>query len=114
MAKQVRQFRYYAPNSPKNYPSGMKYQSSVSGSVFSETLPVFQLGIQALPGTQFYLNDSVHPVIIGSTGIYELDLEGKGTISAISFDNKSIDMISENDNAYLIVDVIYDDGQGEE
>jgi hypothetical protein len=61
-----------------------------------------------LPGTKFYLNNSADPIIIGSTGIYELDLEGVAEISALSFDSKSIDSIKDTNSAYLIVDAIYD------
>ena len=45
-------------------------------------------------------------IIIGSTGIYELDLEGLSEITHISFDPSSIESINKNNNAYLIVDVI--------
>jgi hypothetical protein len=37
-------------------------------------MPIVQLGIQSVPGTKFYLNGSNNPIIIGNTGIYELDL----------------------------------------
>ena len=39
--------------------------------------PIIHLGIQTLPGTKIYLNGFYDaPIIIGATGIYELDLEG--------------------------------------
>jgi hypothetical protein len=41
------------------------------------------LGIQGPDGLKFYLNSSSSPIAIGETGIYELDLEGIGRISAI-------------------------------
>lgn len=68
---------------------------------------ITQLGIQTLPGIKFYLNDGVDPIIVGSTGIYELDLEGLSEITALSFDKDSIKRIDDNDNGYLIVDAIY-------
>lgn len=49
--------------------------------------------------------------MIGTTGIYELDVEGQTEITSLSFDATSISAISANDNAYLIVDAIY---QGED
>lgn len=113
MAKQVQQIRYYgAKEIEKNYPSGISYKTLVSGSAFNKYVPAIQLGIQALPGTKFYLNNAVNPIIIGYTGIYELDLNGLSEITSISFDGKSLDAISNNSNAYLIVDLIYEDGEG--
>jgi hypothetical protein len=115
MAKKVKQYRYY--NEPSgtglstNQPTNAERSSFVSGSVFGDNFPVLQLGIQALPGTKFYLNDGVDPIIIGSTGIYELDLNEQTEISAISFDANSMKLIAENNNAYLIVDIIYDNGE---
>ena len=74
-------------------------------------MPVIQLGIQSLPGTKFYLNNSNDPIIIGNTGIYELDLNGLSEITAISFDRASINAIATNQNGYLIVDILYEDGE---
>lgn len=113
MAKHVKQFRFYQHNSNKNYPlNKINYRNLVSGSIFQDYMPVTQLGIQALPGTKFYLNNSNNPIIIGHTGIYELDLEGLAEVIALSFDAKSIEAIDGNDNSYLIVDIIYEqDGE---
>ena len=108
MAKQIMQFRYYDENNSgqKNYPKNINKAKLSSGSIFSDYLPITQLGIQALPGTKFYLNNGITPIIIGSTGIYELDLEGLSEITNLSFDAASIEGINKNSNAYLIVDVI--------
>ena len=113
MAKQVRQFRYYSKDdSNKNYPSSIAYRNLVSGSIFSDYMPIIQLGIQGLPGTKFYLNNSNNPIIIGYTGVYELNLDGVAEIKSLQFDANSINMIEKNPNAYLIVDIIYEkDGE---
>jgi hypothetical protein len=67
------------------------------GTVFTKYLPFTQLGIQSLPGTRFYLNDNIEgPVILGSTGIYELELEGISKISSLKFDSKSLKLIADN------------------
>ena len=116
MAKKIKQIRYYADGADTNYPNSVDqgtiplYRNLVSGSVFSRYMPILQLGIQALPGTKFYLNGSNNPIIIGNTGIYELDLQGLTEINSLSFDASSISLISSNNNAYLIVDMIYDEG----
>ena len=115
MAKHVKQFRYYSEKSEKatkNYPTNLSTRQLVSGSAFSDFMPIIQLGIQGLPGTKFFLNNANNPVIIGNTGIYELELEGMSEIIALTFEKKSIDMIDRNPNAYLIVDIIYEDGEG--
>ena len=111
MAKQIKQFRYYKQNNLKNYPTNISIDNLASGSIFSKYMPVIQLGIQSLPGTKFYLNNSNDPIIIGNTGIYELDLNGLSEITAISFDRASINAISANQNGYLIVDILYEDGE---
>ena len=117
MAKKIKQFRYYAendtntnPNYTRNFPSSISYRNLVSGSIFATSTPIVQLGIQALPGTRFYLNGNNNPIIIGNTGIYELDLQGQGEITALSFEATSIQAIRDNEYAYLIVDIIYEEG----
>ena len=125
MANRIKQFRYYndvtGGGDKKNQPAQVTgedgglidttYQHYVSGLVFGDNFPILQLGIQALPGTKFKLNNAVDPIIIGLTGIYELDLMGQTEITAIQFDAQSMLNICNNDNAYLIVDIIYDDGK---
>lgn len=117
MANLVKQFRYYDdPDNEtdivtKNYPADATSNDYKSGDIFKPYFPILQLGIQALPGTMFYLNDAEDPVIIGRTGIYELDLEEETEISKLQFDSDSIEAIKGNFNAYLIVDIIYDNGE---
>ena len=124
MAYKVKQFRYYNDKSSevsadkRNQPTTLDGTTTLitsehyaNGDVFGKYFPVTQLGIQALPGTKFYLNEAVDPVIIGATGIYELDLTNGIQISKITFDPKSMEIIKNNDNAFLIVDIIYDDGE---
>lgn len=114
MAKKVMQFRYYKNgDDEKNYPLAEGDKSAaaavnwISGTVFGDYYPIIQLGVQGLPGTSFRLNDSITSIIIGSTGIYELDVEGYTDIRKISFDSTSLNAI-EKAGAYLIVDVISD------
>ena len=115
MAKHIMQFRYYKDknedNLPpeNNQPKNITMDSLVNGSIFQEYLPFTQLGIQALPGTRFYLNNNIEgPVIIGSTGIYELELDGISKINNLWFERKSLELIANNNNASLIIDVIYE------
>jgi hypothetical protein len=41
----------------------------VSGRIFQGRI-FSQLGIQAPPGTKFYINNGTNPVIIGYTGLF--------------------------------------------
>ena len=114
MARKVKQFRYYGEDddhgSAKNQPSGCKMAEFINGNIFSSYYPIVQLGIQAMPGAKFYINVSDAPIIIGQTGIYELDLNGKTEISHLYFYRESMEQINELNNALLIVDIVYDDG----
>ncbi len=109
MAKRkVMQFRYYGEKNINNQPNNISKSKLVSGSIFNEYLPIVQLGIQTLPGTKFYLNNGIAPIVIGSTGIYELNLEGLTNITDLSFHAKSLQLIDENISSYLIIDIVYE------
>lgn len=108
MAYLVKQFRYYNNNNEKNQPSDLQSAQLVSGEIFANYAPIVQLGVQGLPGTKFEVNTSPEPILIGSTGIYELDLANGVTISSLKFNSQSIENIQNNNSAYLIVDIIYD------
>ena len=117
MAKIIKQFRYYGDNSDLNFPKVFNsrlvtFNNYITGDIF--TYPIYQLGIQSVPGTKFYLNESLESVMIGLTGIYELDYNLNNKITKLQFDPKSMEAIRNNDNAYLIVDVFYDDKTIEE
>lgn len=121
MAKKIKQYRYYndtndsvTRNQPLYVPDTdivATYAHYVNGEVFGTCFPILQLGIQALPGTKFYLNEATDPIIIGATGIYELDLDGQAEITNLQFEARSMRMIRDNNNAFLIIDIIYDDGE---
>lgn len=110
--KRIKQFRYYADGNSKNSPGGT-YAGWVQGNIFSNYFPITQLGIQSLPGTRFYLNNSADPIIIGHTGIYELDLDGDTQITALQFAGESMVAVKNNDNSYVIVDIIYEAEEAE-
>ena len=117
MARVVKQYRYYnEKDATRNQPSNVNKDQFINGLVFEEPscYPILQLGIQTLPGTKFYLNSSIEPIIIGFTGIYELDLDNKAEIIKLTFNKTSMDLIDSNANGYLITDVLYDDGKEEE
>lgn len=107
MAKKVMQFRYYADNDSRNQPAGTASRYT-KGTIFEGYTPIVKIGIQTIPGTKFYLNDSVYPILVGPTGIYELDLEGFSEVNKLLIDPKSMYVIGSNPGAYLIIDVVYD------
>lgn len=109
MAKKIEQVRYYSQkDTARNQPSDLKMNKLVSGAVFSGKYPIVQLGIQSLPGVKFYLNNGTSPIVLGYTGIYDLELEGITEITHLSFDAESMNLINSNPESYLIVDFIYE------
>lgn len=112
MAKVVKQYRYYNDNASRNQPLNLTQSELVEGSVFftDDLKSIIQLGIQTLPGTKFYINnsDKDYPIIVGSTGIYELDLNGFSEITSLSFNQESLKLIAGVNNAFLIIDALYE------
>ena len=139
MAKKIKQFRLYtAPkpitdgtgkvvrydygdcmnNSPV-YPLGDDQETiSIltqyeSGDIFNKVYPISQLGIQAIPGTKFYLNGSVKPITIGASGIYDLDIKNGARVTGLGFDRTSLENITQSGTGYLIVDILYGEEEAE-
>ena len=104
------QLRFYSQtkkganlNTPYNNP-----KSYCEPTCFAKYAPIKQLGIQALPGTRFYINNSTEPIIIGASGIYELDLrDTNAIISALHFSYASMERIEKSENGHLIIDLVY-------
>ena len=109
MAKYVNQIRYYGDGSSKNSARNVTLQTLQSGSVFHNTFPIVQLGVQTLPGMKIYINNHTNPVIVGQTGIYELNVDGMSYITDLRFDGSTLKIINDNQkNTYLIVDYLYE------
>jgi hypothetical protein len=66
----VKQFRYYGEGHEKNYPSTLN-QTVLSNNILPG--PSNKIKIYTTPGIKFQINDN-KSMIIGATGIYELDL----------------------------------------
>lgn len=113
MINTIRQYRFYGIGQDANRNCNINSATDlVTGDFLAGYAPIIQLGIQALPGTRFYLNDAIEPIIIGDTGIFELELSGVIEISKIQFDCVSLDTIAKNKNAILIIDTIYISQEG--
>ena len=96
-------------NIDTNKPIGLTALELSSGTAFTDYMPIVQLGIQALPGTKFNLNTNLDPIIIGASGMYELDLTyNSARITSLQFEEDSLDQITNNPDGYLIVDIIYE------
>lgn len=122
MAMEIKQFRFYGKDSLQNYPNN---EAGLQGESFFNTLcngklfpnhvngAVIKLGIQGRPNTIFNLNGGTN-IYIGDTGIYEIDLEGLGTIQTIQFDPDSLQQYSglENVNSRLLIDIVYEGSGG--
>ena len=108
MTQNFKQFVFCKNGSAKNSPSNLTGANLVAGNIFLDYQPISQIGIQAPPGTKIYFNNNDSPIIIGYTGLLELDFSSTGgSISSIAVDQASIDYISSNDSAILIIDIAY-------
>lgn len=97
MSKKISQYRWVDAPSSDELTSDNLIQVSFPKGAYS-------IGIQALPGTRFYLNeDKAHPLLIGFTGLFELNYEDEPKITEILIsydDDKSIK------NKHLIIDAL--------
>ena len=107
MVRKIQQIRYY-PKGIGSFPDGLTASSLINGNAFASYKPIVQLGIQTMPGVKFYLNGGTNEIIVGSTGIYELNVEDSASLTMLSFNANSLKMIDESGTGYLIVDILYD------
>lgn len=87
-------------------------ENMISGAAFTAYGTIYQLGIQAPPGTIFYI-DGDNQMMVGNSGIFELDLMNKAYISDLRFSEKSINFVKENKSSFIIVDIVYGGSEGE-
>lgn len=117
MSKNIKQFRY-----KNNDDNTVTKDALINGSAFEGIKSITQLGIQALPGTKFYLlpakyeqgsyttlTHSTVPIMIGSTGIYELNLTGLTTVPGLRFEEESLNAIANSTSAMLLIDIVYEE-----
>lgn len=127
--KRIMQFRYrgtqtevdtgsYIADHNENYPTIWNYRDKlILGNIFQDYGYVSQFGIQGPVGLRFYLNNSIHPIMIGDTGIYELDLEGIGRLTSIRFNKEDLDKFYPKEDEIqfdgnradrLLIDIVYE------
>jgi hypothetical protein len=62
-----------------------------------------------VPGAKIYLNKDKDPIIIGVTGIYELNIDGLAQITDLAIAKDTLNLIRDkSNNQYLIIDFISD------
>lgn len=113
----IKQFRYFGVGHSNNVPEDevlwiggvVNTTTSEKKNLLSNYGSAIKVGIQGLPGTIFYLNNSTpRGIVIDHTGVYELDLRNTTTtIDTLYFDPTSLQNISKIDNASLIIDILY-------
>lgn len=98
------QFRYFGENSSLN---NVAAADLISGFAFNNYTPFVQIGVRALPGTKLYFDGGEDPIIIGFTGIFELDLTNLSSINSLKVDTQSINAINSNLNGgYIVIDIL--------
>ena len=107
MGYQFAQVRYNQQNSAM---SNTTAEALKNGNAFANYTSIVQLGIQAPPGTRFYLGGSGSALMVGASGVFQLDLREKSTITGLRFDAQSINFVELNGSAYIIVDILYGGG----
>ena len=110
--KRIQQFRFFGNGSESNYPEELTINNLVNGEIFKAYTPITQIGIQSLPGTIFYINNDetrTNPIMLGYSGIYELNLEGIAEVNTLCFELASLQRISSLRGASLIIDVVYNE-----
>ena len=105
--KYIKQFRYQKNNSEM---TNVNLSDLIYQNIFAGYGNITQMGIQAPRGTTFYLNNaSNYPIVIGDTGIYEIDLQDHGHIFKITFDRGSIEsLVADGSTGRLLIDIIYE------
>ena len=110
MNKKIMQFRYYGTKNKNNFPANIKAVDISTEDFFKNYYPIHYIKIQGPNSIKFQINSNLNSVMLGPSGIYELDLEGIGRIHTIRFDANSLKQLISDTENYLIIDIIYDGG----
>lgn len=114
MALKFKQYRFFGDGNNKN--ADVSYSNNTLTFTNWPT-SIKRLGIQTMPGVEFNINGSGNSepnIIVGPSGIYEIDVEETGsTIGSLDIIESTLMHYFDSDGnntAYLMIDVIYDDG----
>lgn len=107
MASKIKQIRY-----PEQE---LKFNNGWSENIIANLGSVTQLGIYALPGTRFKINQansgSAEELIINGSGIFSINLEDR-PITSISLAEESFNNIIQLGRHFIIIDLVYEGGLG--
>lgn len=113
----IEQYRYYGQGNSSNLPNTLSYTDLTNENNVFTGKSIIQIGVQGYPGLKFYLNGAKDifdtGVIIGPTGIYELNVNKESTITNLRFDENSLKPLDENTQnpiismGGLIIDIMY-------
>ena len=100
-------FEVQASDSGTLFSSGKFEENKYIISSINRTYPIYQLGIQSLPGLKIQINDNGTEVVVGQTGIFELNLLKATPIYGFSLTN--LEQMYENSTTmYVLIDVVYE------
>ena len=70
---------------------------------------ITQLGIQGYPGMTFGFNENSASILLGSTGLLDLDLNSIPLdVSFIYFSQETLSIIKNTPSLYILIDIIYE------
>ena len=102
MNKKIMQFRYYGTKNKNNFPANIKAVDISTEDFFKNYYPIHYIKIQGPNSIKFQINSNLNSVMLGPSGIYELDLQNFSTIEDLKFSS-----ISSTISEPLIIDLIY-------
>ena len=98
----------YFPAEDVNGVKAQQFASGTEGGPIPKK-PIYKLGIQGYPGLKVLIDD--RPIILGETGIYELDMGSWSTnqvsINKIQFESSQLQTLKDLKTGYIIVDFLY-------
>ena len=102
MNKKIMQFRYYGTKNKNNFPANIKAGDFSTEDFFKDYYPIHYIKIQGSNSIKFWINFNSNSVMLGPSGVYELDLQNFSTIEDLKFSS-----ISSTISEPLIIDLIY-------
>lgn len=102
MAKTIKQYVYN--NNSQEVEELLSGEDSVIRLL--ENKRILQIGIQALPGAKFYLNNTEYAIIVGHNGYFEINISSGIIISNVYIARSSLSLLQNNESAYILIDTI--------
>ena len=107
MNKKIMQFRYYGTKNKNNFPANIKAGDFSTEDFFKNYYPIHYIRIQGPNSTKFWINFNSNSIMLGPSGVYELDLQNFSTIEDLKIEDLKFNSISNTISEPLIIDLIY-------